>query len=223
MEYIYAAMLLHATGKEINEENVKKVLEAAGAEVDDARVKALIAALEEVDIEEAMETSTITAAAPSGAAEEEKEEKEEEKNEQMEKLKTALEAKRVILEINPNKAFAWLWNPAGLRRFPWEKAFAFNYIHWLVLLPGILALFFLPGAKGITGAAGSFFLSRLVYRIKALTLRQGIIEIIASDPISLAALYSRGAIKFYCRSEKKKTVIAYPQPWEKVLDHLEPL
>ena len=154
---------------------------------------------------------------------EEKEEKEEEKNEQMEKLKTALEAKRVILEINPNKAFAWLWNPAGLRRFPWEKAFAFNYIHWLVLLPGILALFFLPGAKGITGAAGSFFLSRLVYRIKALTLRQGIIEIIASDPISLAALYSRGAIKFYCRSEKKKTVIAYPQPWEKVLDHLEPL
>ena len=34
--------------KEINEENVKSVLETAGTEVDDARVKALIAALEDV-------------------------------------------------------------------------------------------------------------------------------------------------------------------------------
>ncbi len=55
MEYIYAAMLLHTAGQEVNEESVKKVLEAAGSEADDARVKALIAALEDVDIEEAME------------------------------------------------------------------------------------------------------------------------------------------------------------------------
>ena len=61
MEYIYAAMLLHTTGQEINEENVKKVLEAAGAEVDEARVKALIAALEDVDIEEAMEKTAVAA------------------------------------------------------------------------------------------------------------------------------------------------------------------
>ncbi|MEN4018688.1 MAG: 50S ribosomal protein P1 [Methanobacterium sp.] len=92
MEYIYAAMLLHTTGQEINEGNVTKVLEAAGAEVDDARVKALIAALEEVDIEEAMEKTAVAAAPATGAAapaaeekveeEEEEEEKEEEKEEE---------------------------------------------------------------------------------------------------------------------------------------------
>jgi large subunit ribosomal protein L12 len=90
MEYIYAAMLLHTTSQEINEENVKKVLEAAGAEVDEARVKALIAALEDVDIEEAMEKTAVAAAAPAAAAaapaaaeeEEEEEEDEEEKEEE---------------------------------------------------------------------------------------------------------------------------------------------
>ena len=53
MEYIYAAMILHTTKQDINEENVTKILEAAGADVDESRVKALIAALEDVDIEEA--------------------------------------------------------------------------------------------------------------------------------------------------------------------------
>ncbi|WP_414469586.1 50S ribosomal protein P1 [Methanobacterium sp. ACI-7] len=91
MEYIYAAMLLHTTGQEINEGNVTKVLEAAGAEADDARVKALIAALEDVDIEEAMEKTAVAAAAPAAGAapaaeaapeEEEEEEEEEEKEEE---------------------------------------------------------------------------------------------------------------------------------------------
>lgn len=65
MEYVYAAMLLHKAGKEINEESVKKVLEAAGVQVDDARVKALVASLEGVNIEEAIEKA---AAAPVAAA-----------------------------------------------------------------------------------------------------------------------------------------------------------
>lgn len=91
MEYIYAAMLLHTAGQEINEGNVTKVLEAAGADVDDARVKALIAALEDVDIEEAMEKTAVAAAPAAGAAapaaetapeEEEEEEEEEEKEEE---------------------------------------------------------------------------------------------------------------------------------------------
>ena len=76
MEYIYAAMILHSAEKEINEENVKSIIEAAGIEADDARIKALIAALEDVDIDEAMETTAMAAAAP--AAEEEEEEEEEE-------------------------------------------------------------------------------------------------------------------------------------------------
>lgn len=67
MEYIYAAMILHNTEKDINEENVKSIIEAAGIEANDARIKAVIAALEDVDIEEAMET-TAMAAAPVAAA-----------------------------------------------------------------------------------------------------------------------------------------------------------
>ena len=85
MEYIYAAMILHNTEKDINEENVKNIIEAAGIEADDARIKALIAALEDVDIEEAMETSAMAAApaaAAPAAAEEKVEEVEEEEEEE---------------------------------------------------------------------------------------------------------------------------------------------
>ena len=82
MEYIYAAMILHSAEKDINEENVKSIIEAAGIEADDARIKALIAALEDVDIEEAMETSAMAAApvaaAPVAEAAAEEEEEEEE-------------------------------------------------------------------------------------------------------------------------------------------------
>jgi len=53
MEYIYGAMLLHKAGKEVNEQNVKKVLEAAGVKVEEARVKALVSALDGVNIDEA--------------------------------------------------------------------------------------------------------------------------------------------------------------------------
>jgi large subunit ribosomal protein L12 len=65
MEYVYSALILNETGEEINEENITGVLEAAGADVDESRVKALIAALEDVDIEEAVEQA---AAVPAGGA-----------------------------------------------------------------------------------------------------------------------------------------------------------
>ena len=88
MEYIYAAMILHSADKDINEENVKSIVEAAGIDADDARIKALIAALEDVDIEEDMETTAMAAADPAAAAapaaeavEEEVEEEEEEDEE----------------------------------------------------------------------------------------------------------------------------------------------
>ncbi|ADN36873.1 ribosomal protein 60S [Methanolacinia petrolearia DSM 11571] len=70
MEYIYAALILHSAGKEINEEAVSAVLTAAGIAVDDSRVKALIAALDGVDIAEAIEKSAVAAvaAAPAAAA-----------------------------------------------------------------------------------------------------------------------------------------------------------
>lgn len=72
MEYIYAAMLLHKAGQKVDEANVKKVLEAAHAKVDDARAKALVAALEGVNIDEAIEKAAMpvaVAAAPAAVHE----------------------------------------------------------------------------------------------------------------------------------------------------------
>jgi large subunit ribosomal protein L12 len=72
MEYIYAAMLLHKAGHKVDEANVKKVLHAAGVKEDDARVKALVAALEGVNIDEAIEKAAMpmaVAAQPAAASE----------------------------------------------------------------------------------------------------------------------------------------------------------
>ena len=69
MEYIYSAMLLHSVGKKITEENVKKVLTAAGVKADDARIKALTASLEGVDIDKAIKTAAVpTTVAPAQPA-----------------------------------------------------------------------------------------------------------------------------------------------------------
>ena len=69
MEYIYSAMLLHSAGKKITDENIKKVLTAAGVKADEARLKATVAALEGVNIDEAIEkAAAVPAAAPVAAA-----------------------------------------------------------------------------------------------------------------------------------------------------------
>lgn len=90
MEYVYAAMLLHRAGKEINEENLTRVLSAAGINVDAVRVKALVAALSEINIDEVIKSASTMMAAPVAVAptpttgaeakpkEEEKKKKEEE-------------------------------------------------------------------------------------------------------------------------------------------------
>ena len=94
MEYVYAAMLLHKAGKEINEKNVSEVLTAAGVTADAARVKALVASIAEVDIEEAIKSApTMMAAAPVAAAEApaEEEKKEEEEEDQTKKEEEAME------------------------------------------------------------------------------------------------------------------------------------
>ena len=73
MEYVYAALILNETGEEISEDNITGVLDAAGVDVEESRVKALVAALEDVDIEEAIETAAAApaaGAAAGGAAEE---------------------------------------------------------------------------------------------------------------------------------------------------------
>lgn len=72
MEYIYAALLVHKAGKKVDEATVTKVLEAAGVSVDGARVKALVASLEGVNIDEAIQKAAAApvavAAAPAAEA-----------------------------------------------------------------------------------------------------------------------------------------------------------
>ena len=68
MEYVYAALILNETGEELNEDNITAVLDAAGVDVEESRVKALVAALEDVDIEEAIETAAAVPAAGGAAA-----------------------------------------------------------------------------------------------------------------------------------------------------------
>lgn len=97
MEYIYASLLLHSAKKEISEDNLRKVLNAAGLEADDVRIKMVVAALKEVNIDEVLKTAAVTpmavapattpAAQPASeskavAAEEKKEEEKKEVSEE---------------------------------------------------------------------------------------------------------------------------------------------
>lgn len=94
MLYIYAALLLHKAGQKVEEASVKKVLEAAGIKVDDNRVRALIAALNGVDIEAAIKEAAVVSAAPAAApsAAGKKEEKKEEEKKSAEEAAAGLGA-----------------------------------------------------------------------------------------------------------------------------------
>jgi large subunit ribosomal protein L12 len=99
MEYIYAALLLHKLNQPITEDNVKKVISSAGATPDEIRVKALVSALGEINIDEALKNATAlptvaaapAAAAPAGQAGESAKPKEEEAKEEEKKEEQALE------------------------------------------------------------------------------------------------------------------------------------
>ena len=78
MEYVYAALLLHRLGKPIDDANLKKVVEAAGASFDEAKAKTLVASLAGVDIEKELANASVMAAAPAAGASAPVEEKKEE-------------------------------------------------------------------------------------------------------------------------------------------------
>ena len=85
-EYIHAALLLHTAEKKIDEKNLTKVLSAAGLKPDEVRVKALVASLDGVDIEEAIKTAAaVPSVAVASPSEEVKEAPKEEKKEEEEK------------------------------------------------------------------------------------------------------------------------------------------
>ena len=73
-------MLLHKVGQPVNEDNLKKVMTATGAKVEDAKVKAVVAALDGVNIDEVLKEAAIQpVAAPAKTEEKPKEAKKEEK------------------------------------------------------------------------------------------------------------------------------------------------
>jgi large subunit ribosomal protein L12 len=70
MKYMYAALLLHSAAQKVDEENIKKVLTAVGVKPEEARIKALVAALSEVKIDEALKAAKaapVAVAAPAAA------------------------------------------------------------------------------------------------------------------------------------------------------------
>jgi len=69
MEYVYAALMLHKLKKDITEENVTSIVKSSGAEVNEAKVKSLVASLADVNIEDAIKAAPVAvAAAPAAAA-----------------------------------------------------------------------------------------------------------------------------------------------------------
>ena len=83
MEYVYAALMLHKLKKEITEENITSIVKASGAELNEAKVKSLVASLADVDIEDAIKAAPVAvAAAPAAAPAEGGEGKKEEKKDE---------------------------------------------------------------------------------------------------------------------------------------------
>jgi large subunit ribosomal protein L12 len=90
MEYVYAALLLDAAGKEVNEKELMEVVKAAGFSPDEAKAKAVVESLKGLNIKDIIKNAqSMQAAAPAAApaaqaapAKEKKEQKEEKKEEE---------------------------------------------------------------------------------------------------------------------------------------------
>ena len=89
MQYLHAALLLHSSNQDITEKSIENIIKAAGIEPDEAKIKSLVAALADVDIDDVLSKASMTAmpvaavASDSGSssikeATESKEEEEEE-------------------------------------------------------------------------------------------------------------------------------------------------
>jgi large subunit ribosomal protein L12 len=93
MELIYSALLLHTAKQSIDESNLSKVLSAAGVTPDAAKLKALLAALETVNIDEAISKASmpVASAAPAEASEEKKEDKKSDEEDAAKKSEQAVE------------------------------------------------------------------------------------------------------------------------------------
>ena len=92
MEYVYSALLLHSTNQPINVENMTKIMQATGVTPDEAKIKAIVASLDGVNIEEAISKAAMpVAAAPAGGAGAEKKEEIVDEDSEEEKAEKAVE------------------------------------------------------------------------------------------------------------------------------------
>jgi len=98
MNLIYGALLLHSAGKQVTEETVKKVADAVGG-AEEAQVKALVAALEGVNIGDVISkaampvaVATPVAASAQQAAEKKDEVSEEDQTKKAEEAAAGLSA-----------------------------------------------------------------------------------------------------------------------------------
>ena len=93
MEYVYAALMLHKLKKDISEKNLTAVVKASGGEVNEAKVKSLVASLADVNIEEAIKAAPVAvAAAPAAAPAEGGEGKKEDKKDEAASAKSEEQA-----------------------------------------------------------------------------------------------------------------------------------
>jgi len=92
MEYIYAALLLHKLGKEVNEGTIKSVVAATGSDVDDSKVKSLVASLKGVDIASELKNASLVSTTPVAPVSEKKEEEAPKKEEKKEAAAEGLSA-----------------------------------------------------------------------------------------------------------------------------------
>ena len=86
MQYVYAAMLLHSAKKELTEAHVEAVLKSASIDSEPAKVKAMVASLKNINIDDAIAKAAVAqvAAPAAGTAhvEEKKAEEETKKTEE---------------------------------------------------------------------------------------------------------------------------------------------
>ena len=92
MEYVYAALMLHKLKKDITEENLTSVVKASGGEVNEAKVKSLVASLADVNIEEAIKAAPVAVAAAAPAAAPAEGKKEDKKKDEAARAKSEEQA-----------------------------------------------------------------------------------------------------------------------------------
>jgi large subunit ribosomal protein L12 len=68
LEYLHAALVLHETGKEISEKSIGAIIKAAGGKPDESKIKALVATLTSIDIDEAIKGASLMATAVPGSS-----------------------------------------------------------------------------------------------------------------------------------------------------------